>query len=145
MKVIISSLLLVIIFLGCEKKPSGIDLSEQIKLTTDKPSYNKKDSIQLFLENSSGSDIIVGLRCNEYLEMFYQEIENDNWSADKYFWYMLLGCPTFPDTIQANSIFTYSMAAEVFDTVGTFRLLVPCYVLDIDSIMIVTSNSLEVN
>ena len=145
MKILISSLLLAIIFIGCEKEQSNIDLSEQIKLTTDKPSYNKIDSIQLFLENSSGSDIIVGLRCNEYLEMFYQEIENDNWSADKYFWYMLLGCPTFPDTIQANSIFTYSMAAEVFDTVGTFRLLVPGYVLDIDSMMIVTSNSLEVN
>ncbi len=144
MKVFMSSLLFAIIFFGCNKKPSGIETSEQIKLTTDKPSYDETDSIHIFLENSSDSDLMIGLRCNEYLEMFYQEIENDHWSADKYFWYMLLGCPTFPDTIQANSIFTYSMPAEIFDTVGTFRLLIPCYVLDMDSMMTIISKSVEV-
>lgn len=145
MKYFIFTLFLALAIFGCEKEPSGIGLSEQIKLSTDKSSYSKTDSIQLFLENNSDSDIMIGLRCGEYLEMAYQMKENDNWSADKHFWYMQLGCMTVPDTIQANSTFNYSMPAVFFDTTGIFRLLVPCYVFDIDSNMLVISNSFEVN
>ena len=145
MKILISSLILALIIFGCEKEPSNMDLSEQIKLSTDKSSYSKTDSIQLFLENNSDSDIMIGLRCGEYLELAYQMKENDHWSVDKHFWYMQLDCMTVPDTIKANSIYTYSMPVMFFDTTGTYRLLVPYYVMDLDSSMTVISNSFEVN
>lgn len=145
MKLFIFSLLFSLVLLSCEKDFPGIsDLSDQIILTTDKVLYLETDSLNLFLENTSGLDIITGLRCGEYLEMSYQLKEKGHWSADKYFWFMKLGCPTFPDTIQSKNIFTYSISCTQFDTVGTFRLLVPYYVPEKDTSMVVISNSFEI-
>ena len=146
MKLFVFSLLFSLVLFSCEKEFPGIsNFSDQIILTSDKVIYPTSDSVNILLENTSGLDIITGLRCGEYLEMSYQLKEEGNWSADKYFWFMKLGCPTFPDTIQSKNIFTYSIPCAQFDTVGTFRLLVPYYVPGKDTSVVVISNSFEIN
>jgi len=138
-------LLLSLIVIGCEKNSALLEnISEKVRLYTDAPSYHEKDSINLFLENNSSFDIITGMRCGQYLEMGYQINEKNKWSDEKYFWYMQHRCLTFPDTIHANSTFSYSFPATLFDTTGTFRLTLPYYIPEKDSGMVAVSNSFEI-
>lgn len=146
MKTPLYILLFSLLALSCEKEPATLKKisNDETRFYTDAPSYHKKDSIDLFLENNSSFDLITGLRCGKYLEMGYQMKEKDQWSGEKYFWYMQLGCPTFPDTIQANSTYSYKFPATLFDTTGTFRLFLSVYVSENDISLAEVSNSFEI-
>jgi len=145
MKVFIFCILMFLLFFSCKKEITGIENSlNQVTLLTDKISYTNLDSINLNIENKSGFDMVIGFRCGVYLEMFYQKEENKVWSDNLFFWYMLLHCPTFLDTIQANSTFTHSIPSEIFESTGTFRFLVPYYLPRKDTNMVLISNSFEV-
>lgn len=129
------------IFLSCEKEPSGeVQLANYIKLSTDKATYQTTDTIYLSLENNSGFEVNVGLRCNIWLEMSYQEIIDGKWSKDKYFQYMYLRCPTFVDTIKTKSTVSFKLPCDFFESENTFQLLVPCYVSGEDKKISAISN-----
>ncbi len=145
MRTITFILVFTFIGLSCEKNTSLLEYtSEKVKFYTDAGSYHEKDSIDLFLENNSSNDLITGLRCGQYLEMGYQMKEKDEWSAEKYFWYAQLDCPTLIDTIEANSTYKYTFSATLFDTTGTFRLFLPYYIPEKDTSFTVVSNSFDV-
>lgn len=145
MKMFMSFTFLFLLIFSCKKEIVSVDNSiKPIRLSIDKLLYTELDSIYLSLENKSVLDIIIGLRCGVYLEMSYQIKENNHWSDSKYFWYEGLKCPTFLDTIQSKRTFAYSMASGIFDSTGTFRLLIPYYVSSIDTSMVVISNSFEI-
>ena len=76
--------------------------------------------------------------------MSYQKKENSHWSDNLLFGYMSLHCPTVLDTIQANSTFTHSIPAEIFESTGTFRLLVDFHIPDKNSNEKVLSNSFKI-
>ena len=111
----------------------------QIILSTDRESYTKSDTIRLLLENGSAYEIAVGLRCSKYLEMSYKKKEIQNWSDNLWLPYMSLKCPTLLNTIKAGGIFTNSLPAEMFNSTGTFILLVDVSLLPDSSLMVVSN------
>jgi len=123
----LSSSLLFLIIISCGNLTKTENSLNQINLETDKTFYSKTDSINIILENGSNYDILVGLRCKTYLEMYYQKKELDIWSDNLNFWYMSLGCLTVIDTIKPNSTFNYSMKSEIFDSTGIYRLVLNYY------------------
>ncbi|MCF6357022.1 MAG: hypothetical protein L3J54_04370 [Draconibacterium sp.] len=139
-------LLLVIlsIFSCTEAIIDDYDFAKGINITTDKTVYQKSDTISLLLENYSEFTVIVGKRCNRWLEMAYQEKVDEKWSSDKYFQYMFLKCPTFLDTIHTNNSDTFLLPSDFFDNTTTFRLHVPCYIADKDTSIVVVSNIFEI-
>jgi hypothetical protein len=138
-------ILLFLLINSCQKQSTGIDDSlDQISFSTDTFSYTELDTINLFLENESDYNIIIGLRCGGYLEMFFQKKENRHWSDNLWFWYMSLRCPTSVDTVQSNSRFTHSIPAEIFNSKGTFRLLVDVYIPERNSSETIISNAFKI-
>ena len=130
---------------SCEKEPSGdVQLADYIKLSTDKSTYQKTDTIFLSLENNSGFEINIGMRCNSWLEMSYQEIIDGKWSKDKYFQYMYLRCPTFIDTIKTDRTVSFKLPCDFFESENTFQLLVPCHVLGEDKNISAISNRFKI-
>jgi len=123
-KIAILFVLLSLSFISCDEPTSTIYKYSKIVFSTENNSFAKTDSIRISLENKSDSAFIIGLRCGEYLEMFYQRREKGVWSGDINFWYMTLRCPTIVDSIQSQSIFHYSIEPELFDSSGTYRLLI---------------------
>ena len=145
MKTFISLILLTLLFLSCEKETTAINGSvNQISFSTDKFSYTSLDTIYLSLDNKKDLGIIIALRCGVYLEMSYQRKENGHWSEDLWFWYMWLRCPTMLDTVEANSTFNHSLPADIFESTGTFRLLLGCSSTTNDSGEVVISNSFDI-
>lgn len=111
-------------FLNSCESATGVGNSEnQVSLETDKTSYTVSDSINIVLNNNSANDIIVGLRCGEYLEMDYQQKEGDTWSGNRMFWYMSLLCPTKIDTIKSKQKYDVLLKTEFFKVKGIFRLV----------------------
>jgi len=111
-------------FLNSCESATGIGNSEnQVSLKTDKTSYTVSDSINIVLNNNSVNNIIVGLRCGEYLEMDYQQKEGDTWSGNRMFWYMSLRCLTKIDTIKSNQKYDTLLKTEFFKVKGIFRLV----------------------
>jgi len=112
-------------------KPSG-QVSTQKKektlvplaLTFSKSSYTGSDTIKLSLANKSGSDIAIALRCGHFLEMSYQKSENGHWSGNRELSYMMLKCPTRSHTIKPNEAYECSWPSALFNSMGSFRLLV---------------------
>lgn len=141
MKIFISLVLYILLSTGCQKESSDINNSlDQISFSTDKFLYSEKDSIDLYLNNKSDINIEIGLRCGFYMEMSYQKKVNGQWSDNLWFGYMFLRCPTHLYIVQALNTFTHSLSAEIFNSKGTFRLLVKVYVPDIDSTETIISN-----
>jgi len=141
-------LILSFIFLqvvGCaDQGTDPVTSLEQIRFSTDAPSYATSDTIRLSLENNSQSDITVGLRCGWYLEMFYQKRENEVWSDNLWFPYMSLRCVTVPKIVKMNTTFGHSLPAEMFYSTGTFRLKVTVYIERVDTSLSLVSNSFEI-
>ena len=130
---------------GCGNQPTNIGgPSDQIIFSSDRTSYAESDTIRLFLNNSSRSDINVGMRCGFYLEMFYQKRDNHNWGDTLWFPYMSLRCLTLLDTVVANTILPHSIPAEIFHSTGTFRLTVDVYVPKTGTSQSILSNSFEI-
>jgi hypothetical protein len=144
MKIIFPSILLSLIIIGCQDPATTENSLNQIKLQTNKSSYSKLDSINIVLHNKSDSDILISLRCGNYLEMFYQIKEINVWSDNLWFWYMSLRCETVIDTIGQNSVFNYSIKSEIFDSTGTYRLVLEYYKQIEDTKIIKYSNSFEI-
>jgi hypothetical protein len=144
MKIIFPSILLSLIIIGCQDPSTTENSLNQIKLQTNKSSYSKLDSINIVLDNKSNSDILIGLRCGNYLEMFYQKKEINVWSDNLWFWYMSLRCATVIDTIRQSSVFNYSIKSEIFDSTGTYRLVLEYYKQIEDTKIIKYSNSFEI-
>jgi hypothetical protein len=139
-------LLFTLILTGCDTAESpATPFPEGISLKTDNDSYNKGDSIVICLKNNTSSVLDIGFRCSyKNLEMFYQQKENDKWSENKWFGYMNLRCMTIQGKVNKYSQLEHTFSSEEFISSGTFRLLVPCYVPDIDSSIVVISNSFEI-
>ncbi len=84
MKSIISYSLLIIFFaIGCQEPVSSDN--NQIVFRTKSNSYVTTDSIEVFIDNNMDSNFEIGLRCGEYLEMYYQKKDNNSWS--NYLWF----------------------------------------------------------
>ncbi|MBN2425606.1 MAG: hypothetical protein JXR46_13340 [Calditrichaceae bacterium] len=145
MKALVSYTLFLLLITGCQKEATDISASiDQIDFSTDKQSYTLLDSIKLNLTNNTDDDIIIELRCGFYLEMFYQKKENSNWSDDLWFGYMSLRCPTELDTIPASSTYTHSLHANIFNSTGTFRLLVEVHKPTMNNSETIISNSFKI-
>ena len=82
MKTAFLSILFFLVLSSCQNPTNTETPINQINFTTDKTTYSKLDSINIILENKSDSEFLIGLRCNTYLEMFYQKKENNVWSDD---------------------------------------------------------------
>ena len=129
----------------CVKKSTGKNNpSDQIEFTTDKLSYAKSDTVHLSIHNCSIFNKTVGLRCGSHLEMFYQKWSNNGWGDSLQFAYMSLRCPTLAKTIDANTIFSHSITAEMFQAAGTFRLVVDIFLSETGTKLGIVSNTFEI-
>ncbi len=137
-------LLTLFIFSCAEVNINDNDFGEDITITTDKSIYQKSDTISLLLENHSDFTVIVGKRCNRWLEMTFQEKIDGKWSSDKYFQYMFLKCLTSLDTVHTNYSDTFLLPSDFFEKANTVRFRVPCYIVDKDTSIIVISNLFEI-
>ena len=72
MKILFLFTFLFLFFNSCQNFVEPDNLLNQINLKTDKTSYSKLDNISVLVMNKSDSKIQVTLRCNTFLEMFYQ-------------------------------------------------------------------------
>jgi hypothetical protein len=129
---------------GCKDQPVETGTPDPIRLSTDKNEYERSDSLKVLLANNSNVEITVGLRCSRFLEMFYHEKNDDQWSDNKWFWYMALACPTLLDTVGTTTTLEHSLPAETFRSQGTFRLVVQTYVPIDDTVLTVFSNSFRI-
>ena len=96
----ILTLFFFLILIGCGNLSKSENSLNEVNLETDKTTYSISDSINIILENGTSTDIMIGIRCKTYLEMYYQKNELDSWSDNLMFGYMSLGCPTKLDTIK---------------------------------------------
>lgn len=138
------TILLFIIVVGCQNSISTGNATDLISFRTDKTSYSISDTIDIILKNESYSKILIGLRCGGYLEMFYQKKEENIWSDNLSFWYMSLRCLTVVDTLESNNIFNYSLESAIFDSTGTYRLVLKYYRSSENIERIEYSNSFEI-
>ncbi|NQT63574.1 MAG: hypothetical protein HQ556_11495 [Candidatus Marinimicrobia bacterium] len=109
-----------IIILGYCSEPSAD--RDAVRLSTTKINYLSSDTISVRIDNDSEDIFNFGLRCGGYLEMFYQQKVDGDWSEDQWFFYMSYLCPTLVDSVQTGEYFEYNLPAEWFEDVGTFRL-----------------------
>lgn len=146
MKLFLTIFLFSLVIAGCENQASLVTPSlEGITLKTDKNVYSDPDSILLKLTNNSGDDIELGFRCSlKNLEMFYQQKEKDEWSENRWFTYMNLKCMTILSKLENKKVLQNTLSTTQFDTKGTFRLLVTCYIAEKDTNVVVVSNSFEI-
>ena len=110
----------IIIILGCCTDPNTNDVL--VDLSTTRSHYLSSDTISIWIDNDSGDSFNFGLRCGGYLEMFYQQKVDGEWSEDQWFFYMSYLCPTLVDSVQTGEYFEYRLPAAWFEELGTFRL-----------------------
>ena len=121
--VIFYGLLLIFFVVGCED-PLSTGENNKIVFYTSSNSYSTTDSIQVFIENHTQSNLNIGLRCGKYLEMYYQKKEDSTWSKNVWFSWMSLKCLTvIDDTIKNNSIYKFTIPSDEITTYGTYRLI----------------------
>ena len=96
------------------------------------------------INNKSNFDIVLFLKCGAFLEMSYQKKENNVWSDNSWFWYTSARCLTLPDTLKVDGTFNYSIASEMFESTGEFRLLLDYYDPIEDKVVNVYSNAFEI-
>lgn len=124
MKMLLLSVLVMFLFFGCQKNSTGINNSEsQIRLTTNKSSYVQSDTIKVTLRNNSDENIVFETRSGCMI-MYYQKYQNDSWSDILYFYCSSLRGPSIADTLRPNASFIQTMPPNIFDSTGTFRLVV---------------------
>ena len=137
----ITALIILIICAGCsDQLTSPKDPGSQINLSTDKSFYTLLDTINIILKNNSAEDLMVGLRCGNFLELSSQKQSDSGLLNYPEFWYMSLGCATFPDTVKSKLERVYSLPADIFNNNGNFRFVLNAYILQRDSSLILTSN-----
>ena len=137
---------IIILIAGCRNQPTNSeDQVEGVEFLTDRNTYFESDTIRILLRNDSQSDLTIGLRCGFFLEMTYQIKSANQWGDNLWLPYMYLDCPTFLDTITVNTKFSQSLSADVFDSTGTFRLLLDVYFPQSYTSMTVISNTFEID
>jgi hypothetical protein len=142
---VILSFALILWIIGCQNQSTEIsNSSEQVSFSTNSSSYVESDTIKLSLRNNASYDITVGLRCGLYLEMFYQKQVNQDWSDTLWFSYMSLRCLTDLDTVLMKHSFAHSMPAQIFNSTGTFRLLIDVHIPQRDTSLMVISNQFQI-
>lgn len=130
MKAFLFHTLLLLLVISCQKDTTGINGSEeQIKFSTDKSSYTQSDTIEAKLTNNSDVNIILETRTGCMI-MYYQKKENKGWSDILYFYFSSLRGPSIADTLNPNRSFTQSMLSNIFNSTGTFRLVVDLIEID---------------
>jgi hypothetical protein len=123
LRIVISySLLLIFLVVGCEE-PLSTGVNGKISFYTSSNYYSTIDSIQVFIENHTQSNLNIGLRCGKYLEMYYQKKEDSTWSKYLWFSWMSMRCVTIIDTIGNNSIYKFSIPSNEINSYGTYRLI----------------------
>jgi len=124
MKAFLFCALLLLLVISCQKDATGINGSvDQIKFSTNKNFYTQSETIEAKLTNNSNVNIIFETRSGCMI-MYYQKKENNDWSDILYFYFSSLRGPSIADTLKPNSSFTQSMPPNIFDSTGTFRLVV---------------------
>lgn len=123
MKYVLALFFFPLLILNCNSHPTENESDGHVLFYTDKTTYSVSDTLNLIVQNNSGTTLIIGLRCAEMLEMYYQQKENDIWSANLLFDYMTLRCLTMMDSVKINSQFRQSVPASIFKSTGTFRLI----------------------
>ena len=118
--------------------------SSPLELSFSKSSYAESDNINLSILNKTDSGIVIALRCGFYLEMSYQKAENGNWSENKELWYMELKCPTHLYTIKPHKKYDFSVPSAIFNSTGSFRLLVSFKVSTENTNQTITSVPFEI-
>ncbi len=112
--------------------------------TTDKTEYSMTDSVRVILDNRLDTEVRVGLRCGQHLEMFYQEKTGDSWSDKRMFDYMMLKCLTKQAAIKPGDSYMYVLPAESFKSKGLYRLMIDLYIPASESTETITSTSFEI-
>ncbi len=123
MKIFLISFLFFITLASCNNLVETNDYENQIYFKTNMPSYSNIDTVKVELRNKTTNDIVIGLRCGIYLEMFYQKRVDGVWTENLFFTYMTLKCASIPDTIEPNSFCRYIMSPADFDSSGLYRLV----------------------
>ena len=123
MKTIICIFLLFSVFVSCDNPTSTTNKSNKVVFQTENNSYSKTDSINLIIDNQTDFNFVIALRCSSFLEMYFQKMQGGVWSENLWFPWMSYKCPTFLDTLQLNDVFHYSIEAGIFDSSGTYRLV----------------------
>ena len=147
MKILFLFPFLFLIFNSCQNSVGPDNLLNQVNLKTDKTSYSKLDNISVLVMNKSDSKIQVALRCNTFLEMFYQIKQDSIWSGNLMFKYMNLRCLNSADTINTNGTFNYTLQSEkseISDSIGTYRFVLKYYSLSQNVADTTYSNSFEI-
>ena len=132
MRIVFLFIVLILSFNSCQNSIETNNSLDKVYLQTDKTSYSKSDDIIVSVKNKSDSEIQVVLRCNTYLEMFYQINRNNVWSDNFKFQYMNIRCLNSLDTIKQNEIYTYALQSEkleIVDSIGTYRFVLKYYPL----------------
>ena len=128
----------------CQQTATRNNSTNPVDFKTDKTSYSDSDSLNITIENKSIPEIVIGLRCDRYLEIFYQKKENKIWTDNLEFWYMSLGCKTNADTLESNSFFNHKLDSKIFESTGTYRLVLDYYNPAENKSGTVYSNSFEI-
>ena len=147
MKILILFTFLFLIFNSCQNSVDPDNSLNQVNLKTDKTSYSKLDNISVLVKNKSNSKIQVTIRCNTFLEMFYQIKQDSIWSGNLMFKYMSSRCLNSADTININEIFNYTLQSEkpeISDSIGTYRFVLKYYSLSQNVTDTTYSNSFEI-
>ena len=118
--------------------------SSFLELSFSKSSYTESDTIKLSILNKTDSDIVIARRCGFYLEMSYQKAENGNWSENKELWYKELMCPTQLYTIKPHEKYNFSLPSAIFNSTGSFRLLISFKVSSENTNQTITSVPFEI-
>jgi hypothetical protein len=99
--------------------------SSALALSLNKSSYAVSDTIRISIQNKSGSDIVIALRCGSFLEMSYQQSVKKHWTENKELPYMMMKCPTRMHTIKPHEKYECNVPSASFKTRGKFRFLIP--------------------
>jgi hypothetical protein len=118
--------------------------STPLTLAFSQSSYGTSDTIHSSIYNKTDSDIVIALRCGYYLEMSYQKSVNGRWSENMQLPYMMLKCPTRMHTIKPHEKYECTIPAALFNSTGSFRLLVSCAVATENTNQTITSVPFEI-
>ena len=127
-----------IVLQNSESTPGPVDL------TFSKSSYGRSDTIKASILNKTDSEIVIGLRCGFYVEMSYQESVKGHWSENKELPYMRMKCLTRTYTIKPHDKYDFSLPSSLFNSTGSFRLLVSYSVATENASVTITSIPFEI-
>lgn len=113
-----------VLLISCKKETTGINVPvDQINFLPDKNFYTQSDTIEVTLTNNSNVNLVFETRTGRLI-MYYQKKEDNGWTDISYFYFSSLRGPSVMNTLKPNSSFTQSMPPNIFNSTGTFRLVI---------------------